>query len=34
MAIGMRVQLWWDDIGEGMFIPRFKPAGSGSQGED
>jgi uncharacterized protein len=33
MAIGMRVQLWWDDIGEDMFIPRFKPAGSGNQGE-
>lgn len=21
--IGMRVKLWWDDIGDGMFIPRF-----------
>lgn len=26
MQIGTRVNLWWDDIGEGMFIPRFKPA--------
>jgi uncharacterized OB-fold protein len=24
--IGMPVQLWWDAIGEGMHIPRFKPA--------
>ena len=24
--IGMRVELWWDDIGDGMFLPRFKPA--------
>jgi uncharacterized OB-fold protein len=24
--IGMPVQLWWDAIGDGMQIPRFKPA--------
>jgi uncharacterized OB-fold protein len=23
--IGMPVQLWWDAIGDGMYIPRFKP---------
>jgi uncharacterized OB-fold protein len=23
--IGMPVQLWWDAIGEGLYIPRFKP---------
>lgn len=22
--IGMKVRLWWDDIGDGMFIPRFR----------
>jgi hypothetical protein len=26
IRIGMRVKLWWDDIGEGMFLPRFRPA--------
>lgn len=26
IAIGMRVELWWDDIGEGLFIPRFRLA--------
>ena len=25
MRIGMAVRLWWDDIGDGMFIPRFRP---------
>ncbi len=25
VKIGMPVSLWWDEIGEGMFIPRFKP---------
>ena len=25
--IGMKVALWWDDIGEGMFAPRFRPEG-------
>jgi uncharacterized OB-fold protein len=24
--IGMKVRLWWDDIGDGMFLPRFRPA--------
>ena len=23
--IGMPVQVWWDAIGDGMYIPRFKP---------
>lgn len=27
IAIGAEVALWWDDIGEGMWIPRFRPAG-------
>ncbi|WP_293951057.1 Zn-ribbon domain-containing OB-fold protein [Sneathiella sp.] len=22
--IGMQVRLWWDDIGDGVYIPRFK----------
>ena len=22
--IGMKVRLWWDDIGDGLYIPRFK----------
>lgn len=26
VRIGMRVELWWDDIGEGMHLPRFRPA--------
>ena len=26
VRIGMPVQLWWDAIGEGVHIPRFKPA--------
>ena len=25
VRIGMPVQLWWDDIGEGMWVPRFSP---------
>lgn len=25
MKIGMRVRLWWDDIGENMALPRFRP---------
>ena len=24
--VGMTVRLWWDDIGEGMHLPRFRPA--------
>lgn len=24
--IGMHLQLWWDDLGDGMFLPRFRPA--------
>lgn len=23
--IGMPVRLWWDDIGEGLYLPRFRP---------
>ena len=23
--IGMELSLWWDDIGDGMFVPRFRP---------
>ena len=26
VCIGLRVQLWWDAVGDGMHIPRFKPA--------
>ena len=26
VRIGMRVHLWWDDVGEGMFVPRFSPS--------
>ena len=26
VAIGMKVRLWWDDIGDGMQVPRFAPA--------
>lgn len=26
VTIGMKVKLWWDDIGEGVFVPRFRPA--------
>jgi len=26
VKIDMQVILWWDDIGEGMFVPRFRPA--------
>jgi uncharacterized OB-fold protein len=25
MEIDMRVSLWWDDIGDGMHVPRFRP---------
>ena len=25
VSIGMRVRLWWDDIGDGMHVPRFSP---------
>jgi uncharacterized OB-fold protein len=25
VKIGMRCSLWWDDIGDGMFVPRFRP---------
>jgi uncharacterized OB-fold protein len=25
LRIGMPLQLWWDDIGDGMMVPRFKP---------
>ena len=26
VAIGMPLQLWWDDVGEGMHLPRFRSA--------
>lgn len=26
VRIGMHVELWWDDIGSGLFLPRFRPA--------
>jgi len=25
VKIGMKVCLWWDDIGDGMYAPRFRP---------
>lgn len=25
VSIGMPCTLWWDDVGDGMFIPRFRP---------
>lgn len=25
VRIGQRVTLWWDDVGDGMFLPRFRP---------
>jgi len=28
IKIGAEVALWWDDIGEGMWLPRFRPAAS------
>lgn len=28
IRIGMPVELWWDDIGDGMHLPRFTPSGS------
>lgn len=27
IRIGLKVKLCWDDIGDGMFLPRFRPAG-------
>ena len=27
--IGMKVTLWWDDIGDGMYLPRVHAAGQG-----
>lgn len=26
-AIGLKCRVWWDDIGDGMFIPRYQPTG-------
>ena len=26
VTIGMQVEVWWDDIGDGQFVPRFRPA--------
>lgn len=26
VRIGMPLSLWWDDIGDGMHLPRFRPA--------
>ncbi|HSV82409.1 MAG TPA: OB-fold domain-containing protein [Ramlibacter sp.] len=28
VTIGMKVRLWWDDVGEGMHVPRFAPIDS------
>ena len=25
VKIGMPLRLWWDDIGDGMYLPRFAP---------
>lgn len=25
VRIGMKLQFWWDDIGDGQFLPRFRP---------
>jgi hypothetical protein len=25
ISIGLKVVVWWDDVGEGMFVPRFRP---------
>ena len=27
VRIGMEVSVWWDDIGGGVFVPRFRPSG-------
>ena len=29
VRIGMKVRLWWDEIGPGRFIPRCEPAAAG-----
>jgi uncharacterized OB-fold protein len=26
VRIGMALELWWDDLGSGVFLPRFRPA--------
>jgi uncharacterized OB-fold protein len=26
ITVGMRVEIWWDDLGEGQFLPRCRPA--------
>lgn len=26
VQIGMPLKLWWDDVGDGMYLPRFRPA--------
>jgi uncharacterized OB-fold protein len=31
VCIGMPVTLWWDDVGGGMFLPRFRPANEQDQ---
>ena len=28
VKIGMKVKIWWDDIGDGNFVPRFRPVES------
>ena len=27
VRIGMKLELWWDDAGDGQWLPRFRPAG-------
>jgi uncharacterized OB-fold protein len=32
VRIGMLVELWWDDIGDDMKVPRFRPSKAGPAG--
>lgn len=31
VAIGMPVELWWDDVGDGTLVPRFRPRREGTR---
>ena len=33
ISIGMPVRLWWDDIGGGMYVPRFRPTDAPTTGD-
>lgn len=33
IRIGMPVSLWWDDIDDGMFLPRFRPASENGEAD-